>query len=620
MTFNDETELFSFIKDNESTKKYIETARRNTKELKALVTGKGFLDELIHKIEKIESEDKKVARKKYSRSIKDFYTRLLRPLDNVYHSTGGTKRYNIDSEKDTALLMKHISKVRGGKSLERWLETFWMPQYHSDPSGVIFLEYTSDETGIVELYPTYKSIGSIRAYIPNGQKLEVIMFEPFDFKLNGQSVQVIRVVDDKTDYTVIKHADTLQVVRKEDNIDGLVATFDHPFGEVPALINSDLIDIDVTPHQRESPIQPIDELTKEIARDQSVKTLYKLYSGFPVPWRYVQTCNTCNGTKRDGTKKCPDCDGKGHYMGKDVTDMVTLPIPTADEVKLAPDIAGHITLDLGYLEYAKDEGISLENIAKLTHWGAVIQTEKVATATEIIVDLQPMKNRLNTYSDVAEMMEEQLTEWFANAVMPSKTKDERISQINYGKNFIIEPVDALLERYNTARKEGDNNTILDRLFSEYVTAKYKNDPVSMRTVLIKSKVEPYLHSSPDQVNDIFGKVEAQKKVLFQEWWETLSKKDVIDSDVNKLTESFNAWLLENQSIEESNKGAQTELRGSVGGIEGIIKILTGISEGTISKESGKLLLVGLYGMDEDKANTAVDSQKVVEPKEQLNND
>jgi len=36
--------------------------------------------------------------------------------------------------------------------------------------------------------------------------------------------------------------------------------------------------------------------------------------------------------------------------------------------------------------------------------------------------------------------------------------------------------------------------------------------------LIKSQVEPYLHLSVKEVNDIFGNKEAQKKMYFQSWW------------------------------------------------------------------------------------------------------
>lgn len=50
------------------------------------------------------------------------------------------------------------------------------------------------------------------------------------------------------------------------------------------------------------------------------------------------------------------------------------------------------------------------------------------------------------------------------------------------------------------------------------------------------------------------------------------------------------------------KEAQNNLRGSVGGVTGIVSLLTGVGKGEISKQAAKITLMKLYGYTEEEAN------------------
>jgi hypothetical protein len=113
--------------------------------------------------------------------------------------------------------------------------------------------------------------------------------------------------------------------------------------------------------------------------------------------------------------------------------------------------------------------------------------------------------------------------------------------ISYGRRYIIESPDTILKRYEEARKAGDNSVILDRLFEEFLTAKYSNDPVWLRVELTKFRVQPYPHQSLEQVNTIFGRLEASKVVIFTDFWEQADKK----KDVSILSKEFEAFVIQN---------------------------------------------------------------------------
>ena len=104
----------------------------------------------------------------------------------------------------------------------------------------------------------------------------------------------------------------------------------------------------------------------------------------------------------------------------------------------------------------------------------------------------------------------------------AKKKDESQITINLGRRYIIESYDVLLLRYETAVKAEDNSIILDKLFAEYLGAKYRNNPIDLQISLLKASVEPYLHLSLKSTLEIFGNEEAQRKALFQSWWQTVT--------------------------------------------------------------------------------------------------
>ena len=69
MIFKDDAEAIEAIKANQQIMPDWKAMRDYSKELKALVNGTDFMDELICKIEGIESAEKSKARIKYSKNI-----------------------------------------------------------------------------------------------------------------------------------------------------------------------------------------------------------------------------------------------------------------------------------------------------------------------------------------------------------------------------------------------------------------------------------------------------------------------------------------------------------------------------------------------------------------------
>ena len=314
-------------------------------------------------------------------------------------------------------------------------------------------------------------------------------------------------------------------------------TFEHQFGIVPAVVNSDIQHIGYD--KRLSPVDKVVELSEEYGRDLSVKTIYKFQQGFPKHWRYASLCPSCHGTGKDGQgSTCGDCNGTGELFRGDVTNEDRLTIPEEGESIIAP-ASGFVNPALEYLADTRIELKELEDTATFTLWGTVVNTQAQATATEIIANLQPVSKRLNKYSDVAQRVESILTEMIANNMFINKDKDLKVASISYGRNFVLETTDTVLDRYELSKEKGDNATILDRLYQEYLLTKYKSDNVGLQIAITKSKVEPYIHFTAEQIQTIVNDKEAERKILFDEWWKTVTN---FDQNSETLRTQFKTWF------------------------------------------------------------------------------
>ncbi len=512
MKFNSNDEVITLVKSLKDIPEWVNKAREYHHEMKALVYGDSYRD-LLLRIEHIEPTGKKAdARKKYARPIKDINAKLLDPVDNIYSAQGSIKEYHLTDEKKKGSLLKHLSDARDGKSLEQWLQAYWSKDlYNIDPSGLMFLEWKDDKAWI-----TYKSIDAIRSYGEKGMNIEYVVFEPKEGEGNKK---IWRVVDDLKDYSIVQDGETFAVMEEK--------TFKNPFGFCPGRICSDKKHMGKD--YRLAPLDDIIDTQKEFLRDRSILTIYKFLNGFATPFRPRIICRSCQGTRKKGIEDCPDCDGQGYVKdGADVVSEIIIPVDLDNEngIQLPTNFAGYITPPLEiWNQYRGEQKVMFSEMFEAL-WGTRESEEvKDQTAMGAILNTQPMIAKLNGWSDVAQSHEAFFTELFANFYIPTKNKDERISNIVYGRNYIIQPPEFLFSEYQQARKDNAPVTILDRKLAEYITSKYKNDANSLRVELMKKDLEPYVHFDLKTVYDVFGVVEAKKKAMFTDFWESLKAQD-----------------------------------------------------------------------------------------------
>jgi len=529
---------FEQIKDiiEAGTPKWVKSLRSYTKKLQVHINGIGTAEYLNH-IEGYENSTQYSLRKDFATSNKFVFTNLLRPVDKVFSASGGSTIIKTKTETSEKLLSVKLADVSGGVSLKKWIQKIQSNKYYSDPGGLVFFEWTKDRT-----FPTLKDISSTRNYESNGRNVEWVLFEPFKRETNGKEHEgdYYRIVDDSYDYLIHVVDGNYTVIEEE--------SYTNPWGYVPAIINSDILDSTLTYHV--SPVDSVIDLADNYLRSMSIKNIYEFLHGYPMFWAYVQPCRRCDGTGLYEGKDCALCDGEGHTFKKDVSDVIKLrPPATTEEPKLAPDVAGYVEPSTGTPPEMRTNLDWIWGLMHFTMWGTSRQqTASNETATAAFIDVQPVNDRLNMFSDAFEQTEKLMTDIIGKFYVRENYEG---ASVNNGRRYMVEPPDVIWQKYQAARTSGSPKVSLDYLLMQFYQTEFKDDIINMAAATKGIKIEPFVHKTDEEINSLPVKEEDKlAKYYFNEFWKRLSTQDIILFDVDKLDAEFGKYLINKTKTNE----------------------------------------------------------------------
>jgi hypothetical protein len=526
---------------------------KKNKELRMHMYGKG-LDAHLKIVPGFEKEHLRKLRVEYSRSNRDVFARLGRPVDNVYTAKGGSTYYNLPKEQERrARLLTY--EVKDGYSVRDWIENFWTPHYKDDPCGILLLEILPEREGRLAIqqgqsvvYPTYKSIGSIYDYKPKGVGLDYVCFEltaqeKAEYSLKSD-VKFYRLIDDAYDY----------IVRREDNYVIIVQELTLPnlFGYVPGMINSDIVDPEME-NSFLSIFTDITELADEFLMKGSIKVTSDLRHGFPKYAEFADDCPKCLGSGVMEAGNCDECKGSGKNPQVFISQTKMLRWPEEGQNVILPkDTGGYVEPSRNYHEIAISDMTMLENYMSLTIWGTVakIQTAGISmdgttgkvqqTATGEMLDIKPQANRLYHISKAAEKRDKFIRDGIIRIQVQQNYQG---CSSNYGRRYMLEGPDALWLRYSDARAKGVAVSALDDLLMEYYEAKFVSDPMKLAVQVKLIKVEPFVHYKVGEVMMFrLGPEDYKAKLYFGEWLSEQEDGYILVTDATQLRKELYAYV------------------------------------------------------------------------------
>jgi hypothetical protein len=547
-------QIKSILYDNPN-KEIIQRGIDYNKRMKMHLYGTGMdKSDEMSLIDGFERETMRKLRVKYSRSNKDLFARLSRPIDKVFNARGGSIYYNLSEEQDKKARAL-ATNIRGGQSVRKWVETQWVAHHKDDPYGIIFMEILPEplatiasKSGQAVVYPTYKSITSIFDYHISGNGFEYIVFNVTKKEKKQAGLKeddiVYRFVDDAFDYYVRKSQGEIEIIKE--------LSFPNLFLSVPGVINSDLPD----PENEGGVVclfHEVIELAKDFLLKGSIKLTHDFLHGFPKYAEFASNCSTCNGTGYKEAKECPECKGTGKKVMSRVSDVKVLEWPGRDDqVVLPANVGAYISPDKVFHEIATADQQMLEDVMTVTQWGthSRIKAQGPATdgaagnktATEVMDEIKPQADRLYSISEMAEKRHKFILD---SIIKIQINQSYEGASVNYGRRYMIEGPDVIWQKYADARAKGVAISALDDLLIEYYEAKFINDPVKLAIQVKLMKVEPFVHFKISEVK-LFGVSEEdyKEKLFFGEWLSEQSDVDVLSKSAEDLRNSLDEFVLE----------------------------------------------------------------------------
>ena len=563
--------------------------------------GKGLKDSMKRE-DYFENADVYKARSEKPVSNRDIFARLLQQEDMVFTARGGSSRFGL-SDAQEKQMNALLSNVRYNLSLRNWIKNFALPAYRTDPMGLIFMEVEQmleiGANGAIttpKCYPTYKSSQSIFDYQTNGRDLEYVCFtltikevlalgitdKDFEVSQDNQNktqsekiTNYFRFVDDEKDI-IVKKQDTTVIIATNVKKNPIP----NPWGKTPAYIVSDLMQFD-DPQCFTSPVGFVIELADCFLYDRSIRDLQKKYHGFAKAIEPLLKCPTCEGTGLAKGAACPDCTpigqdkGIGYKLKTKVSDVAKFPLEILENANfdfrkifgyVAPDIATWNKQDASledleriiYRTYWGTEMESKTSGAKMSSSGGSVSTDNTQeTATKTLSNLQPKYARLNVTADWAERLENLIADFIGQYWLGESFKE---AQITYGRNWILETPNDLIQQYYDMRKNGAPDFMLDEALERYLRCLYQNNPTQLAKYMKLLEVEPFPHVDaknclPPGATPTNGMMvipsddDYLAKIYFGEWYNTLQDMYIIKTKPDQLKKDLAAYV-EAKEIEE----------------------------------------------------------------------
>ena len=543
----------------------IDYGKEVNRELMMHVHGIG-MSAALKTLEPFENEDIAATRRTYAVSSKDLFKRLLREEQQVFTTKGGSVSYTNSKRKEKELI-DVMSKFGGGIGLRRWVETYAKPAFDTDPMGLVFMEISDNneapESGETKkIYPTYKSITCIHDYHADNRELEYVCFtinkhELYEYGISakdGETNKYYRFVDDEFDRVVyvVNEVAILAPMRE-----GYFAEIPNIFGKVPAIILSDLVQYWDT-GKYESRLQVLSQVGDCFLRDRSIRDLQKLYHGFAKAVEPMIKCNTCDG---EGVLKglpCPDCSaagadkGTGYKTRTRISDVARFPLDILNEAGSFDfkKLFGYVTPDIASWQQQNSDLASLEQLMYITHYGTMSNATVQGingkqpvdeTATKTLMDTLPKQMVLNNLADWAERIET----WVANmSAMFLFAEQEPSVSITYGRDYILNTPEQILEVYHEMKKNGDPVSTLNEMMIKYIKSLYKGSPQKQAVELKKFTVEPFPHMSTKDIESsaFVSELDKKRTRYYVEWAKTVSYEKWLTSSEEELKLSLTEYV------------------------------------------------------------------------------
>jgi hypothetical protein len=451
---------------------------------------------------------------------------------------------------------------------------------------------------------------------------------------NGNRTKHYRVIDDFADYHFVEKNGNIKLSTKlvENDLGEFEEVTDvipNIWGYVPAIQPSQLtkrVDNDTLKKSFIEETMSDADAYLSVSNDHAVSV--KLHQ-HPIFYAYDATCDMCSGTgyvEQDNAQiECGTCKNSGSipFWKKDTTQGISVPAPREEEEWTSVTTpAGYINIDNETIlnqivEMKRDEAL-IEKGALGTD-GVLASEKKQETATGKEIDTQPLFDTLTSFSNNGQFNEQFLTDALGVArYNDSNETGKRYegSLILWGKQFFVRSTQVIEKEYLESKKAGAPDYFLKGLLEELNFTKYDNNPKAKQRSVILSILEPFVVKTVEEVKLLdVDAVDLTLKTYFNDFIERFELENInivdymsnspfktkiesIHNELVKYSEEKITQIAERNVVVKVDieAEAKAKLRGTVGGIEGIVKIQESVASGIMSRNAAQATIEEFFGV------------------------
>lgn len=364
-------------------------------------------------------------------------------------------------------------------------------------------------------------------------------------------------------------------------------------------------------------------------------------------WQWAgQDCTPCSGRGKilkDGKDViCADCNGKGTAK---ITPYSVMEIKGANEnlgEKNAPiPPAGYIQKQIDIVKI-QDERIQnhINRGYSAINFDFLAQTPLNQSGTAKELDRQELNSFIyNVSTHVIKTMKDIIyfiNEYRYSQVIQSKvSREELLPEIAIPQKFDVLSESYIIDEISKATTSKVSPVVINQLQVEYVAKKFSNDPEMKAMLADILDLNPLPAMSADDKIMAFNNKWVKKEdcilsdnitqfvtTLYEDkGFKTLPRQqklkklyamataiDKINSPKESVLNSVGGSSVDDEILLKEAE-AKANLKGTVGGVNGILLIQQSVAQGTTDLESAVALLVNIYGYDDATARSMIGTPK-----------
>lgn len=371
--------------------------------------------------------------------------------------------------------------------------------------------------------------------------------------------------------------------------------------------------------------------------------------------RGVNNIISCNQGKTPQGDTCTVCNGTGWQIHKSAQDAIYLQLPDNPEDAFELNkIISYVDLPIHIVEFLDKFCDKLEEkcIRSVFSTDNYIKATFSPTATANINNQQSIYDALYPQKTAYEYIRMHITKCIAG-LMDVKNA---IILFQFPRDFKFRSSTDLLGDLKTASESGAPTYVKQEIIRDIVDVYFIDRPDDKKRLEVKQRFSPFDGKSEAEIAVILNNpfMPLHDKILWSSsarifteaermhpresdaWFfdmEDNKQVEIVDSIIEDIIAelkaeetvaiSFTAGGIpdgvtpqgeEIDTPDQAQLDAQAKLKGTVGGIEGILQIQDKVSEGTTDIEAAVALVMEIYGLDEAKARKIVGIPK---PKEEI---